>query len=89
MTVQARKSVARLALTKREAAESIGVSVDSFERHVQPHVPGVFLGRRRVFPVRELERWITEQATTILPTDTPANTLAGPAAPESKAGSAC
>jgi hypothetical protein len=53
----------RLALSKAEAAASLGVSIDSFERHVQHQLSVVYVGRRRIFPVRELERWVTDHAT--------------------------
>jgi hypothetical protein len=46
----------RLALTRAEAAAAIGVSVDSFERYVQPELRLVRRGRLRLVPVRELER---------------------------------
>jgi hypothetical protein len=49
--------IPRLALTRDEAAASIGMSLDSFERHVQPHLRMLRLGRMRLVPVRELERW--------------------------------
>ncbi len=49
--------IPRLALTREEAAAAIGMSLDSFERHVQPHVRLLRLGRLRLVPVRELERW--------------------------------
>lgn len=51
----------RLALTKQEAADALGVSVSHFERHVQPHVPCVYSGALRLFPVRGLERWLQDQ----------------------------
>jgi hypothetical protein len=49
--------IPRFALTREEAAASIGMSLDSFERHVQPHLRLIRLGRMRLVPVRELERW--------------------------------
>jgi hypothetical protein len=52
----------RLSLNKQEAAACLGVSVDSFERYVQPDLLVVRRGRLRLFPVIELERWITENA---------------------------
>jgi hypothetical protein len=58
--------IARLAYSKREAAEALGLSVDSFERHVQPQLKVVYVGRRRLFPVRELERWLSENAARVL-----------------------
>jgi excisionase family DNA binding protein len=50
----------RLALTKREAAEALGMSVDSFERHVQPELRVVRRGRLRLFALTEIERWLRE-----------------------------
>lgn len=53
---------ARLALSPAEAAESLGVSVDHFQRHVQPAIRVVYVGRRRLIPVRELEAWLDAAA---------------------------
>lgn len=52
----------RLALSKAEAAESLGVSVDYLEAHVMPELRVVRRGRRRLIAVRELERWLAESA---------------------------
>lgn len=52
----------RLALCREEAAASLGMSLDSFERHVQPTLRMIRLGRMRLVPVAELERWLTEHA---------------------------
>jgi hypothetical protein len=58
----------RLALTKREAAAALGVSVDSFERHVQPELRVVRRGRLRLFALVEIESWLRENgAKTIEP----------------------
>jgi hypothetical protein len=58
----------RLALTKREAAASLGLSVDSFERHVQPELRVVRRGKLRLFALSEIERWLRENgARTIEP----------------------
>jgi excisionase family DNA binding protein len=54
--------IPRLALTREEAAASLGMSLDSFERHAQPHLRMLRLGRLRLVPVRELERWAEEHA---------------------------
>src|SRR4051812_42923967 len=56
----------RLALTKREAAEALGMSIDSFERYVQPDLRVVRRGRMRLIPVRELQRWVDENASKTL-----------------------
>jgi excisionase family DNA binding protein len=55
----------RLALTRAEAAAAIGVSVDSFERYIQPEIRVVRRGRLRLVPVRELERWLERSAARV------------------------
>jgi hypothetical protein len=57
----------RYALKRDEAAASLGMSLDSFERHVQPHVRLVRRGKLRLVPVAELERWLGENAERALP----------------------
>jgi len=60
--------IPRLALSREEAAASVGMSLDSFERHVQPTLRLVRLGRMRLVPIRELERWLDEHAQRTIPT---------------------
>jgi excisionase family DNA binding protein len=48
----------RLTLTVDEAAAALGISRDHFERHILGRVPTVYVGRRRLIPVKELERWV-------------------------------
>jgi excisionase family DNA binding protein len=55
----------RLALTRAEAAAAIGVSLDSFERHIQHELRVVRRGRLRLVPVRELERWLEANAARV------------------------
>jgi len=38
------------------------MSLDSFERHIQPTLRLVRRGRMRLVPVIELERWLSENA---------------------------
>jgi excisionase family DNA binding protein len=59
-------SCPRLALSKAEAAEALGVSVDFLERHVMAELRVIRRGRRRLIPVRELERWLEHNATRAL-----------------------
>ena len=54
--------IPRLALSREEAAAALGMSLNSFERHVQPTIRLVRLGRMRLVPVSELERWLAENA---------------------------
>jgi excisionase family DNA binding protein len=56
----------RLALSKVEAAQALGVSVDFFDEHIRPELRVVRRGRLRLFPVRELERWLDENAVQAL-----------------------
>jgi len=58
--------IPRLGLSREEAAAALGMSLDSFERHVQPSIRMVRLGRMRVVPVAELGRWLEENAERTL-----------------------
>ena len=60
------RGVPRLALSKAEAAVALGVSVDFLEEHVMHELRIVRRGRRRLIPVRELERWLDENAARTL-----------------------
>ena len=60
--VAAGRQPVSLALSKPDAAAALGISINSFERHVQPHLPVVRLGKLRLFPVEELERWLRENS---------------------------
>ena len=62
MSVTSTAPIPRLALSREEAATSLGMSLDSFERHVQPTLRLVRLGRMRLVPIAELERWLGENA---------------------------
>ena len=55
-----------LALNKRDAAAVLGVSIDSFERHVQPELRCIRRGKLRLFAVSELERWLDRNAARAL-----------------------
>jgi hypothetical protein len=59
--------IPRLALSRGEAAQAIGMSLDSFERWVQPSLRMCRLGRMRVIPISELERWLDETAEHTIP----------------------
>jgi excisionase family DNA binding protein len=61
-----RPAIQRLAYSIEEAAEAIGVSGDFFREHVAPDLRIVRVGRRRLVPVRELERWLDDTAARAL-----------------------
>ena len=60
------RPIPRIALTAAEAADALGMSVDSLERFVQPQVRIIRRGRLRLFPVGELERWTQENSARTL-----------------------
>ena len=55
----------RLAFSVDEAATALGVSRDHFERHVLGSLRVIYSGRRRLIPLRELERWVEREAVSI------------------------
>jgi excisionase family DNA binding protein len=67
-TVIGAGSSPRLALTRSEAARALGMSMDSFERYVQPELRLVRRGKLRLIPVAEVERWLSENSSRALDT---------------------
>jgi hypothetical protein len=59
--------VPRTALKREEAALSLGMGLDSFERYVQPYIRLLRRGKLRLVPVAELERFLRENAESTLP----------------------
>jgi hypothetical protein len=53
-----------LALRKDAAAAALGVSDETFDKHIRPSLPVVRVGSTRIYPVALLERWLIEQAVT-------------------------
>lgn len=56
----------RVALTRQEAAEALGVSVDHLERYVLGELRVIHCGRLVLVPVGELDRWANEHAVYAL-----------------------
>jgi hypothetical protein len=54
--------VARMLLTRREAAAALGMSLRHFQRHVQPYLRCVYSGQLRLYRPRDLERWADGEA---------------------------
>jgi len=50
--------VPALALRRAEAAASLGISVETFDSQVRPHVPVTRLGSVTVYPVAGLQAWL-------------------------------
>lgn len=60
------RPIPRITLTASEAADALGMSVDSLERFVLPEVRVIRRGRLRLLPVAELERWAEAHAERTL-----------------------
>ena len=63
----ARAPVPRTALSIEEACESLGVGWDLWKSSIEGELRIVRLGRRRLVPVSELERWLAANAERTLP----------------------
>lgn len=61
------QAIPRVALTREEGAAALGMSLDSFERHVQPELRIIRRGRLRLVPVAELTRWAEDAAERTVP----------------------
>jgi hypothetical protein len=57
-----RRAVERLAYRPDEAAEAVGLGRSAFYEQVLPQLRVVYVGRARLVPVSELERWLERQA---------------------------
>lgn len=49
-------------LSRDAAAAYCGVTAESFETHIRPHVRQIEIGARRLWDVRALDRWLDEKA---------------------------
>ena len=54
--------VERILYTRAEAATALGMSVDTFERNVQPFIKLVPCGALVLVPPEELRRWARENS---------------------------
>jgi len=52
----------RLLLTKREAADALGMSLSHFQRHVQPYLRCVYSCQLRLYRPGDIERWDEDNA---------------------------
>lgn len=60
------RPVPAVALNRPEAAASLGMSVDSFDRYVAAEVRVIRCGSMRLYPLADLERWADENAERVL-----------------------
>lgn len=52
-----------MVLSRAQAAEVLGVSLQTFKRHVQPQLHTVSIGRRVVVPVKAIEFYLSGDET--------------------------
>ncbi len=57
-------AVPALALRRAEAAAALGVSLETFDQHIRPTLAAVSAGSVVLYPVVELQRFLTENAMT-------------------------
>ena len=57
----------RLALRKGEATQALGISDKSFDAYAAPTIRVVRMGRVRLYPVAELQRWLESDSHEPLP----------------------
>ncbi len=63
MSAAPKRPVPRIALRPDEAAAAIGLGRSAFYSQVLPHLRVVYVGRVRLVPVSELEKWVEKEAT--------------------------
>ena len=51
-------AVPALALRRAEAAAALGVSLETFDAHIRPHLAAVSAGSVVLYPVAELQRFL-------------------------------
>ncbi len=59
-------AVPPIMLRPPEAAAALGMSLDTFNRLVRPHVRAYRSHKLKLYPTAELERWALENATPVL-----------------------
>jgi hypothetical protein len=62
---ETKASIEPLALRIYDAAKALGISIESFERHVEAKIKIVPLGTMKLVAVAELERFLDEEAYRI------------------------
>jgi hypothetical protein len=65
MTATVARPIPRFALTKPEAAASLGMGLTFFEKNVYPHLRVKRCEGKVLVPVSELERWAEEDTERV------------------------
>jgi hypothetical protein len=58
-----RGDLPRLLYTREESAQALGMSLSHFQRHVQPHIPCVYVGQLRQYRPEDLRAWAEREAS--------------------------
>ncbi len=49
-------------LSRDAAATYCGITAETFEQHVRPHVRPIEIGARRLWDIKALDRWVDAQS---------------------------
>lgn len=52
-------------MNQKVAAEYLGMSVDSFVRHVRMHLPRAYVAGKVLYPRKDLDAWIERVTHTV------------------------
>src|SRR5258707_14809072 len=55
-------AIPALALRRAQAAAALSVSLETFDQHIRPKLAATVAGGVTLYPIAELERWLTENA---------------------------
>jgi excisionase family DNA binding protein len=64
VSATAKPQTPALALSVEQACHALGVSWDTW-KSIEPEIRLVRLGRRKLIPVAELERWLADHAEAV------------------------
>jgi hypothetical protein len=65
MSATVKPQTPALALSIEQACAALGVSWDTWKASIEPEVRLVRLGRRKLVPVTELQRWLDSHAEAV------------------------
>ena len=66
MSATVKPETPALALSVAQACQALGVSWKTWRAHIEPEVRLVRIGRKKLVPVAELERWLADHAEAIV-----------------------
>lgn len=64
-TAASKPATPALALTVEQACAALSVSWDTWRGSIEPEIKLVRLGRRKLVPTSELERWLADHAEAV------------------------